>query len=154
MVVIIPVLLIIDWRLFLLLAIAAIFQLLIDRVIYKKNIGYGLIQQQRDARYWAVRDAVEDNFFDLKCLAVNRQMINLMNKKRKETLELDYYREKDNNRLRTLNSLLDDIIFLIVKVFVAIKVFNGEISLGTFTVLIAYVENIRSFMLQLVASWS
>lgn len=149
-----PILLLIDWRLFGLIALTSLIQLWINQQIYKLSQAYTLADHQRYMRRWRVQEALRDHYYDLKTQgdvdAVLAQSFAL----RDEDLVFDFQRSQNNRHYNEWRWFSEQIFLLAANAYVGYQVFQGNMSIGTFTLAVSYSSQILNFFQSLIDTLS
>lgn len=152
--IIIPLLTLVGWQLAGIVFAVALGQLFLSRIRKKKMEGYSLAESRANDVAWKLRQILESVYYELKTMGDVEEVINEYEQNNFKVNQFESYRDKANFSVKLMSWLLDNGLVLIANLFVGYQVLQGEISIGSFVVVVAYVDQIRNFFMQLVASLS
>lgn len=148
-----PLLLLVDWRLFLLLTLTSLAQWIINQKMEVLSRKYSLFEHQHSQKFWRIKDALRNNYFDLKTHGDIDKFVDISIRMKQEELEMDLTRRMDNLFYSNANWLAGKIFLIIANMFVGYQVFQGNMSIGTFTLAISYSAQILSYFDTLIGGW-
>lgn len=134
----IPIILFIDWWLFVVLMLAVVIKYWTSSITERHQRRYDLARSRRGDRFYATRTAIEANYYELLSLGSIEVMINKYEEDDKLMNELQIQEMNEENRLRSFERTLTDMLFIGVNVFVGYQVLIGNYTIGTMTLLLSY----------------
>jgi len=149
---IIPILALVSIPLLLIISTVAVLQFILNKTVNRYRQAYSLLERQQGDRLWRVRELLEDNTFDLIASGGFDQALAEYNKSRFLSDEFHFKSEASNRKLRAVNWLLDNALFISANLFVGFQVLQGNLSIGTFTLVVSYTSLISNTLYSLLES--
>jgi len=134
----IPIILSIDWWLFVVLLVAVVIKYWISSTTERHQRRYDLARSRREDRFYATRSAIEENYYELLSLGSIEVMIKKYEEDDRLMNEFQIQERNEENRLRGLEKTLTDLLFIGVNVFAGYQVLIGNYTIGTMTLLLSY----------------
>jgi len=134
----IPIILFIDWWLFVVLMVAVVIKYWISSTTERHQRRYDLARSRREDRFYATRTAIQENYYELLSLGSIEVMIKKYEKDGRLMNEFQIQEVNEENRLRGIEKTLIDMLFIGVNVFAGYQVLIGNYSIGTMTLLLSY----------------
>ena len=151
---IIPILAFVSMPLFFIISTVAILQFYLNKTVNRYRQAYSLLERQQGDRLWRVRELLEDNTFDLIATGGFDQALAEYNKSRILSDEFNFKTDASNRKLRAVNWFLDNILFISANLFVGNQVIQGNLSIGTFTLVVSYTSLISNTLYSVLESFN
>ncbi len=140
----IPIILFIDWWLFVVLMVAVVIKYWISSTTERHQRKYDLARSRREDRFYATRTAIQENYYELLSLGSIEIMIKKYEKDGRLMNEFQIQEVNEENRLRGIEKTLIDMLFIGVNVFAGYQVLIGNYSIGTMTLLLSYYNQLSA----------
>jgi len=151
---IIPILAFVSIPLLLIISAVALLQFFLNKTVNRYKQAYSLLERQQSDRQWRVRELLEDHTFDVIATGGFDQALSEYNKSRLLSDDLYFQSESSNRKLRAVNWLLDNILFISANLFVGNQVLQGNLSIGTFTLVVSYTSLISNTLYRVLESFN
>nr|MBP9781743.1 ABC transporter ATP-binding protein [Candidatus Woesebacteria bacterium] len=151
---IIPILAFVSLPLLLIISTVALLQFFLNKTVNRYKQAYSLLEHQQNDRQWRVRELLEDHTFDLIATGGFDQALSEYNKSRLLSDDLYFQSEASNRKLRAINWFLDNILFISANLFVGNQVLQGNLSIGTFTLVVSYTSLISNTLYSVLESFN
>jgi ABC-type multidrug transport system fused ATPase/permease subunit len=149
---ILPLLLIVDWRLLFVFGLSALGQLIINQRLNMVRRSYTLVENRQDERTWALRNTLQDHFYQVKTQGNVDAMIERFVNERKNQDKLREARYKADGRFDELSWLTQHSALLFSNLYVGYQVLQGNMTIGTFTLAISYSLQLLNFFDSLLST--
>lgn len=141
---ILPIIALIDWRIFVFVAFFSFLEYLILRRKMKFENRLRLAEDRIDQRFFELKHWLIMGLQKLLLSGGANTVLSDYIRKRQEQLELRIKREKINGIYTFLSFLSSEVISIGVAVFAGIKVLAGATSLGSFTMITLYAGQVQA----------
>ncbi len=151
---IIPILAFVSLPLLFIISAVAVLQFFLNKTVNRYRQAYSMLERQQGDRLWRVRELLEDNTFDLIATGGFDQALAEYHKSRILSDEFSFKSESSNRKLRAVNWFLDNILFISANLFVGNQVLQGNLSIGTFTLVVSYTSLISNTLYSVLESFN
>ncbi|MDH5533012.1 MAG: ABC transporter ATP-binding protein/permease [Candidatus Pacebacteria bacterium] len=140
---IIPLLYFINYKILILIIIASFLQFFLREVRTKLELGQQFVSTYIEGKAFVIQELMRNNFGLVKEIGASEQVIDQYFKEQDKTEKLILEKELHNKSSRVLDWFIENVFFILANLFVAQQVFSGKVSIGTFTLTISYINQIR-----------
>jgi ABC-type multidrug transport system fused ATPase/permease subunit len=152
--VIVPLLALVHWQLVVLIVVVAILQFVLSKILRLKSEGYTMAESRKEDQVWKIRDILEEKFFEVKTMGNVDELIDEHWQLRQEADEMSVRRNNSTMFIHALSWLIDHSLLIIANIFIGYQVMFGDVSIGTFVLVVAYTHQINMFVSSLFSSIS
>ncbi len=135
---IIPLLGFISWPLLIFVSTITFLQVFLNEISRKQEFALSVLEDRQKERFWKIDQALTNNFHILKVLGASDTFVEQYIALSRERDHLMWQREESNTVLRNYESMLGSTLMLGASLMIGYQVFHGELTIGTFTLVIAY----------------
>ncbi len=153
---IIPLLGLVSWQLLVLVAVATILQAWINsaRDIHERQVR--ILEEKRSQKLWPIEQALRRHFYALNLFGETDLLLDRYYRLVKEEEQWNRQRDRKNKRFDSANWLVRRSMEIAANLFVGFQVLQGNLSLGTFTLVLSYtmqLSNIFSEFFRSLEEW-
>jgi ABC-type multidrug transport system fused ATPase/permease subunit len=141
---IIPLLALVSWQLLVLVSIVTFFQILLGEISRKQEVALSTLLDRQREEYWKFEDALTYDFHALRVLGATQHFMDRYNVLIREREQFELKRSNASEVLRTYEWILRNGLTILANLFVGFQVLQGNLSLGTFTLVVSYTLQINN----------
>jgi ABC-type multidrug transport system fused ATPase/permease subunit len=151
---ILPLLALVSWKLLILILVVAIGQIIISKYVRSQNESYTITESRINDKLYRIYDLLENQFYEIKMMGNVDLLIGKYEKLKEESDALSLERDASRTRFISISWILDNSLLLITNIFIGYQVMQGQISIGTFLLVVSYTQQINSFFYTVISSIS
>lgn len=149
---IIPLLGLVSWQLLVLVMVTAILQYLVNLKMTSLTEGYSFLERRANEKAWKLQDLLNESFFQLQTMGAVERFISEYYVLLRKNEDLYFERERRSTLFRGYSWFLENLLVIATNIFVGYQVIYGDLSVGTFTLVVSYTTQISSFFRTLISS--
>ncbi|GEM_PF-952749 len=149
---ILPLLGSVSWQLLILVGVTTLLQVLLSEASRRQEMALSTLQDRHSERYWRVDQALSEHFYTLRELGASDAFLQKYRQFAHERDQLSFTREAAKQSLRFYEWAISNSLTVGANLFVGWQVLQGELSLGTFTLVVAYTFQLNSIFRHLLNS--
>ena len=151
---ILPLLALVSWKLLLLILLVAIGQMIISKYLRSQSEEYSIAESRINDKLYRIHDLLMEQFYEIRMMGNVELLIDKYEKIKDASDNLSLERDAAHTKLVGIRWMLDNSLLLITNIFIGYQVMQGQISIGTFMLVVSYTQQINNFFNTLISSIS
>lgn len=139
----IPILIAIDWRLFVFVFLFTVIQLIIQEFSERKEMKYSMLEEEANDRYWRVNSLVQYDYHLLRQTGAADHFFQTYLKELRERDKAYLTHDRFRDSIRNVSRVADSTLMIIANMMVGIKVLDGSATIGTFSLTVSYTNQLK-----------
>ncbi len=151
---ILPLLALVSWKLLVLILVVAIGQMIISKYLRSQSEEYSITESRINDKLYRIQDLLMEQFYEIRMMGNVDLLIDKYEKIKDESDTASLERDAARTQLIGIRWVLDNSLLLITNIFIGYQVMQGQISIGTFMLVVSYTQQINNFFTSIISSIS
>ena len=154
---ILPLLGFISWQMLLFVAVVTLGQTLVNEMSRKQEAAQSMLREKSREDYWKYESVLTDHFQTLRIMGATQRFISAYQEATRKRRHEELMQERSSLTINTLEWFLRNGLTFVASLFVGWQVMKGQVSLGTFTLVVSYTLQLNTMfrgLLETTKIWS